>query len=692
MRNQFGIWLSPMILTVCCGSAYGDHIEELYVVDQRDRTRIELAESVRIAPDAATLLRSAPGGNVNGNGPLTAIPQYRGMYGSRISVSVNGAQLSSGGPNWMDPPLSYAPAAMLEVLEVYRGIAPVSAGQETIGGAIRATTWSGDFAESEQFRTDGRLSVGGQSVDEATLASAMATLANHHHRIKLAAMDERADDAEFPGGEIVPSEYRRQRFDLGYGYTRSGHTLQLDFAHNETDDSGTPALPMDIQYIDSELGSMSYAFQGRDWVVDARVFYSDIDHGMTNYLLRQAPAAMGAWRRNTATGDNEGFTLSTRLGDSGNFWKFGIDGFSESHNSDIDNPNNPTFFVVNFNEAEREVLGVFAERNQQISEHWRGEFGVRFNRVEMSSAEVNGTPALMMAPATMLRDTFNDAQRDQSDDNIDWVARLRYQAFQSLEFYAGLARKSRSPSYQERYLWLPLEATAGLADGRTYTGNIELDPEIAHEIELGVDYQSGAWSISPRLFYRDVNDFIQGTESTNSAAVMFVNMMNMMNGTNNAAPLEFNNVDATFYGLDVEWSYAFSERWSVNGLINYVRGERDDIDDNLYRIAPPNLRVGLNYLLKNWTLTVESVLVDEQNKVSETNAEQETAGYGLLNLNASWQISQALRLGAGIDNALDKQYRDHLAGYNRAANDDIAIGQRLRGYGRNAFVRVDYEW
>lgn len=314
----------------------------------------------------------------------------------------------------------------------------------------------------------------------------------------------------------------------------------------------------------------------------------------------------------------------------------------------------------------------------------------------MDADEVGGTPAMMSmmgnAPGKMLRDTFNNTQRQQNDDNIDWVAKAYYRADKATHYYMGLARKSRSPSYQERYLWLPLEATSGLADGRSYTGNPDLESEVAHEIELGIDYSAGALSLSPRVFYRQVDDFIQGTKSSNMSAVMFVNMMNVMNATNKADPLEFNNVDADFYGFDMGWSYQLDHHWSLNGVVNLVRGKRGDISDDLYRIAPMNTLVGVNYQATQWMLSLESVLYAKQDNVSETNTEKETAGYGLLNVKGYWMISNELRLGFGLDNVLDKDYQDHLGGYNRAVNNDIDVGERLPGNGRNVFARLDYQW
>ena len=70
--------------------------------------------------------------------------------------------------------------------------------------------------------------------------------------------------------------------------------------------------------------------------------------------------------------------------------------------------------------------------------------------------------------------------------------------------------------------------------------------------------------------------------------------------------------------------------------------------------------------------------------------EQETPGYGIVNLGATWQATERLQFAAGVDNLFDKEYLNHLGGYNRAANPDIARGSRLPGYGTNVFGRVLY--
>jgi iron complex outermembrane receptor protein len=680
-------------LSLATFPAYADHIEELVITARHDTRTIDVTDQLIISPDVAQLLKQAPGANVNSNGPLTGIPQYRGMFGSRIAISLDGSQLAPSGPNWMDPPLSYASGGQLQSLEVYRGIVPVSVAQESIGGAIDAKANHGRFTNTEDFQLAGRMIGSTQSVNDGYHLNTAVYASNNQHRVKLAAMTESGDDAEFDDGDITPTEYERQRYDIGYGFRSGKHTVQLDYGYNDTGDSGNPSLPMDIETIEGDLYNLGYNFDTDSGLaIEVSLYGSNLDHRMTNYHLRAAPPA-DRWRRNTASSDNLGFNVRTILQDDQGAWNFGFDGFGAEHDSDIDNPNNPMFFVKNFNSAEREVLGAFLERQQDFSEQWRGEFGVRYNRVEMDADEVDGTPAMMMPPARMLRDAFNNANRDQTDNNVDLVAKAWYAASDNSSWYVGIAQKHRSPSYQERYLWLPLEATAGLADGYTYTGNINLDPEVSRQIEFGLDFSNDSLTVSPRIFYSKVDDYIQGTTSEVTPAVMFVRMMNTMNGSDNPDPLQFNNVDAQLYGFDMDWNWQMGEHWSMSGLVNYVRGKRDDSsNDDLYRIAPLNATFRLHYAAANWAAGIENVVYAEQDKVSTTNSEKKTSGYGLINLNTTWQATSQLQLAAGVDNLFDRKYRDHLAGYNRAANPDIAKGARLPGYGTNLFARVVYEF
>ncbi|RZV33396.1 MAG: TonB-dependent receptor, partial [Chromatiales bacterium] len=83
-------------------------VDEVIVIGRSVATglaRIEVDREMLV--DTATILKEIPGANVNANGPVTGIAQYRGMYGDRISVVIDHLGVVSGGPNAMDAPLSY---------------------------------------------------------------------------------------------------------------------------------------------------------------------------------------------------------------------------------------------------------------------------------------------------------------------------------------------------------------------------------------------------------------------------------------------------------------------------------------------------------------------------------------------------------------------------------------------------------
>lgn len=129
--------------------------------------------------------------------------------------------------------------------------------------------------------------------------------------------------------------------------------MQVDYTFNDTGSTGTPALPMDIHYNRGDLYDLDYRFEPDSHTRAALSLYgNNLNHSMNNYELRQSPPP-GNWRRNDAGSDTYGFKLQADLGDPGNTWVFGVDGLATKHNSDIDNPNNAAFFLVNFNAAER---------------------------------------------------------------------------------------------------------------------------------------------------------------------------------------------------------------------------------------------------------------------------------------------------------------------------------------------------
>jgi iron complex outermembrane receptor protein len=682
--------LAIAVSAMASSAVLADHIEEVKVLGERVYP-VQVIEAPQHtgAVDAAELLKQLPGANVNANGKLTGIAQYRGMYGDRVAVSVDGMGLVTGGPNAMDAPLSYASPLLLKNLSLERGIPSVSSAAESMGGHFQAEYDRGDFGADASFALSGSLQTRFESNGDQNSSALRLIGANDAHKVALLAAIDRGDDRSYPGGEVSPSELERDRFDISYGYTQDDLSVLAYAGRLDTTDTGTPSLPMDINWIETDLYGATIKNRIGNTKVELAVGYSDVDHLMDNFTYRTAPASPMQYRQTRALGDGYKWRLGTETPIGDGSLRLGIDGSNADHNATITNPNNAMFRVENFRDVERDALGIYAQWNQSVN----GvdiEAGVRLNRIDYDAGTVSiQTPpmmAMMQMNANMLAMRFNSSERDQSHDNVDVVLKVGKLLSANHSVYVELAQKTRAPSYQQMYLWLPMQATGGLADGRTYIGDVNLDSEKSLEINIGTDwYGEHAW-LTPQVFYKDVSDYIQGVTTMDMTANMLANMMGGQN------VLQFANIDAKIYGFDIAFGYKFGPSWALEGVINYSRGERDDIDDNLYRLAPLNGRLGLVYTRDAWKVRSDVIAYDRQDKVSAINNERESGGYAIWNISAEWQLNAAIMFSAAVENLLDKSYQEHLGGVNRVREVDIAVGDRVYGSERNFKVGVTFTW
>jgi len=63
-----------------------------------------------------------------------------------------------------------------------------------------------------------------------------------------------------------------------------------------------------------------------------------------------------------------------------------------------------------------------------------------------------------------------------------------------------------------------------------------------------------------------------------------------------------------------------------------------------------------------------------------------------MNISGKWKSTDELTLNTGVSNLLDKNYTNHLSGFNRNSGGGVPVGNRLPGEGRNLFAALSYEW
>ncbi len=648
--------------------------------------------------DTAELLKRVPGANVNRNGALTNLPQYRGLAGNRINVSVDGVNLKEVGPNSMDTSLSNLPKAVVKSVKVYRGIAPVSSGIETLGGTIATESKKGEFADAGEIVTHGAASAGYSWVNAGRFTGLNASVANENNLLYFNGSYEKGNDYKFTDSRRVrPSNYERGTWGLGYGFQKDGHEVGIGYDYKDTSNAGTPSLPLDIVFIRSHVANANYSL-GFDngYELDFKGFFQTSTHQMDNFTLRPPPRPMGVPRFRFIDNelDSGGYRLMLTIPEiaSGDL-KLGVDGDLATHNALVQDPTNAGFFITAFSDAEINRYAAFVEWDGRFGDDWGLELGLRYNRIEMDAGNV-GT-SLPPPPAQLLATRFNSRSKKKTNNNVDGVVVLRYSASDSLDLELGVASKTRAPSYQQRYNWIPLETTGGLADGRVYVGDIDLDSERSYEAEFSLDWHTDRYYITPGVFYRYIDDFIQGVAVTDGPTLMVAGAIQ----PGGPGPLQFGNINAELWGSDVEMGLRLTEWMRVDGILSYVRGRRvGGTSDNLYRIAPLNGRVKMTLEHADWLGVFEFVGAAKQSSTAAFNGETSTAGYGLFNVRVQYQphysAVSGLTLAAGVDNIIDKQYADHLSGVNRAANVDLAgvTNPRVPSPGRNVYATLSYEW
>jgi iron complex outermembrane receptor protein len=633
------------------------------------------------AADSASLVRNLPGAAIVRNGSQTGILQLRGLSGDRVAVRVDGMAITPACPNHMDPPLHYANPAAGDLVELFAGISPVSAGGDHIGGSLSFARPDPRFARGDGTQSRGNLGASFLGSQDAAVLSADLGIARGDAVFEYRGYAATADDLSFPGGTVSDSGYDMTRHGITGAWRTKGGFIALDAGHAATRDAGTPALPMDM--IEDDAWNLGLTQREEfDWgTLENRLYVHDIEHLMDNFSLRPAPAGLMEMEAPSSSRDYgwKGDVLLPRGQDK---LRAGIDlhrsEFEAEQVAKATGKRRDTF-----NDNVRSRAGAYIDWERKHSERWTSRVGLRSDVVASDADAVDNA---ILPPAGPARDAiladqarFNSADRSFTDVLPALTAALRFSPDEQTGVELAVALKSRAPSLVERYLWTPLNASAGLADGRTYLGNPGLDPETSLQAALAFTRKGETWRAGVTPFYQSVADYIQG--------------MPMKRMDSNGRPvLRYENIDrADLYGFEFAGGYDITGGFSIDTTVSYVRGRNKDGGD-LYRIAPLRGMFDLSYRRASWESHFEWLWADSQNKVSDIQDESSSPGYGILNLRLAKTFMETLRVELGVENLLDKLYTDHLGGVNRIAGGDVAVGDRIPGAGRFAYASLSWEF
>jgi len=327
------------------------------------------------------------------------------------------------------------------------------------------------------------------------------------------------------------------------------------------------------------------------------------------------------------------------------------------------------------NNATRSRVGVYFEWQKDWDDHWATIAGVRNDNVWSDADPIERFYMDSMDDAM----AFNSSSRDKTDVNFDAMVSARYTPDDHQSYDLAFARKTRSPSILERYLFTPFAFASGNSDGRFYLGNLDLDPEVSHQIAFTGDWHGDGWGLKVTPFYNFVSDYIQGTPINR---VFFDTVV-----------LEYQNVDrADLYGVDGEAHFDFNKFLTLRGQLSFVRGINRDNNDNLYRIAPLHGTVALEQHWQDWRSAFELAWAAPQHDVAAFNDEPTSSGYAVLNFRAGYTFAEHFDVSVVVENLFDRRYVQHLAGINQVFDSDVAVGARIPEPGRFVAVSVGYKF
>lgn len=661
--------------------------------------------------DTAKLLENTPGLSFYTGGGVSSLPAINGLADDRLKISLDGMTITSACPNHMNPALSYVAPVALSHINVYAGVVPVSQGGDSIGGAIHVVSAAPEFAKpGEGYKTSGNLSAYYRGNGDVKGASARATLASEDVSLTYTGNTVDAGNYEDGDGKVVgASRYKVRNHGVKLAMKQGDDLYSLDVGWQDIPLQGFPNQAMDMTY--NKSLSLNAAYSGEfSWgLLEARAYRQRVRHKMD--IL---PEKGGQMPMDTDAADLGYSLLATSMLNNTQTLRLG----HEFHQYTLDDwwPALADSFMGphdfwNIRDGKRQRFALFAELDNKLNEKLSAQLGARVEKVQMNTGDVTGYHSAAdgsyggMMGATPYDDStyktdadaFNAQDHHTDDLNLDLTAALRYVRTDTQTFDLGLSRKTRSPNLHERYTWSNEAMMAGLmnnwfGDLNSYVGDIQLDPEVAYSLRMSADWHDAEgkdWQLKITPYYTLVQDYINVAPNTNPNPYN----MSMLVGRQS---LRFVNDDAKLYGVDVSGSKALGQwagDWTVRSTIAYVRGKADG-GDNLYNIMPLNMRLALEHRRGAWRSSVESEMVASKDRLSTLRAEQQTAGYALVHLRTSVDLSATVRLDAGVDNLFDRAYRLPLGGLEYASAD-MMMGKApstMRGAGRsvNAGISVDF--
>ena len=636
--------LSPGI-TLAQGSNNRTNVEEIIVTaNPLGSAELHLAQPVTVlsGEQLANEMSSSIGETLSHQLGITSTafgagasrPVIRGQSGSRVRILQSGISSMDVSNLSPDHAIPIEPLAATQI-EVLKGPSTLLFGSGASGGVVNVVTNRIATQNPEVPTLSALLEFNSVSGERAAAFTADAGLGDFAFHID--GSDRSADDYDIPGfGNLQPepgeqagtlrfSDLNTDNINLGGSYIGERGYLGLDIGRYRTD----------------------YGIPGEG----ARIVLDQDRYDIKGEL-------------------NEPFSAIEKI-------KFQLGHVDYTHKELEPGGDVGTTFLNDEYESRLELL------HAPVAD-WHGAFGLQIGYRDFSAI---GDEALTPQVMQKSRGLFLVEERDMGDWHVELGGRVEKQDLDpkdatpsrshtvaslsggaiwqfmpdySLALYAS--RAQRAPSLEELYNRGPHEATATFE-----IGNINLQRETANNVDLTLRRVGEGWDWQVNLFTNRIKDYIFGQSvdlNNDGAADRVDDDGNVTLDDDSLLLINYAQSDAHFYGIEAETTYSLGRFFQadVDGHLSFdsVRASLNN-GENLPRMTPKRLGVGMDYYRGNWTGIFDLYHVFDQDKTSPL--ETGTDGYNLLEASVSYLISSRTGgeyvLSLRGRNLLDEEVRVH---------------------------------
>ncbi len=496
------------------------------------------------AHDGADYLKTIPGFSIIRKGGSDGDPVFRGMAGSHLNILLDGEQILGGCGGRMDPPTAYVFPETYDRITLLKGPQTVLYGPGNSAGTV--------LFERSRERQSGAHGHGSLMVGSYGRNDELIQLRGGSEPLFVEGSGSRshAGDYEDGNGNKAHSRYTRWSEGIRLGLTPDADT-RLEFSGLRSDGEAA--------YADRTVDGSRFARRNagvkfaREHIspllakVEARLYYSTIDHVMDNYHLRDfvpsvmspQPAAMNPDRttRGGRTAVQLDLGAATKL-NLGADWQ----GNDHSNRMSMMQWTMPYQAMDRQPDARFRNVGLFSELAHDLANHDRLIGGLRLDRWHAEDKR----RAIALTMMSAVANPTAGAERDRTLSS--GFARYEHDlAAMPATLYAGLGHSERAPDYWE--LFNKESAVSASAFATT-------DSEKTTQLDLGavVDMGRLSWSVSG--FANRIDDYILIQSGVAKGAGMSARSATIVR-----------NVDATTWGGELGAAYRLAGAWKLDGSL-----------------------------------------------------------------------------------------------------------------------------